>query len=173
MNKRESSDHKRRIQSAGLVLAVFDYSEALNEDDRLIIEAVKASGVPALAIVNKTDLNQKIDEQYIRNNFKQIVYTNSEDVTSLERVTDAVESLLQLHQVDLSDGMIANERQRLCALEAQAALKEALDTMLSGMTLDAVNVMIDQAIDALLQLTGEKATEKIVDQVFHHFCVGK
>lgn len=164
---------KKRIQSAGLVLAVFDYSEALNEDDRLIIEAVKASGVPALAIVNKTDLNQKIDEQYIRKNFKQIVYTNSADVTSLERVTDAVESLLQLHQVDLSDGMIANERQRLCALEAQAALKEALDTMLSGMTLDAVNVMIDQAIDALLQLTGEKATEKIVDQVFHHFCVGK
>jgi tRNA modification GTPase len=164
---------KKRIQSAGLVLAVFDYSEALNEDDRLIIEAVKASGVPALAIVNKTDLNQKIDEQYIKNNFKQIVYTNSEDVTSLERVTDAVESLLQLHQVDLSDGMIANERQRFCALEAQAALKEALDTMLSGMTLDAVNVMIDQAIDALLQLTGEKATEKIVDQVFHHFCVGK
>lgn len=164
---------KKRIQSAGLVLAVFDYSEALNEDDRLIIEAVKASGVPALAIVNKTDLNQKIDEQYIRNIFKQIVYTNSEDVTSLERVTDAVESLLQLHQVDLSDGMIANERQRLCALEAQTALKEALDTMLSGMTLDAVNVMIDQAIDALLQLTGEKATEKIVDQVFHHFCVGK
>ncbi len=107
-------------------LAVFDYSEALNEDDRLIIEAVKASGVPALAIVNKTDLNQKIDEQNIRNNFKQIVYTNSADVTSLERVTDAVESLLQLHQVDLSDGMIANERQRLCALEAQAALKEAL-----------------------------------------------
>ena len=84
-----------------------------------------------------------------------------------------MESLLQLHQVDLSDGMIANERQRLCALEAQTALKEALDTMLSGMTLDAVNVMIDQAIDALLQLTGEKATEKIVDQVFHHFCVGK
>ena len=41
------------------------------------------------------------------------------------------------------------------------------------MTLDAVNVMIDQAISSLLELTGEKATDKIVDQVFHNFCVGK
>lgn len=41
------------------------------------------------------------------------------------------------------------------------------------MTLDAVNVSIDDAIDALLALTGEKVSDAVVDEVFSRFCVGK
>jgi tRNA modification GTPase len=42
-----------------------------------------------------------------------------------------------------------------------------------GMTMDAVNVCIDNAIEALLSLTGEKAKESVVNEVFAQFCVGK
>ena len=41
------------------------------------------------------------------------------------------------------------------------------------MTLDAVNISIDDAIDALLELTGEKVSDAVVDEVFARFCVGK
>ena len=163
----------KRIRNAGFVLAVFDYSKELNEDDRKIIQEVITCNTPTLAVVNKTDLTQKIDLSYINENFKQIVYTDRKDPSSLQRLTDAIETVLEFHQIDLSSGMIANERQRSCALRAQQVLKEAVQAMEFGMTLDAVTVSIDQAIEALLELTGERVTEKVVDQVFHNFCVGK
>lgn len=42
-----------------------------------------------------------------------------------------------------------------------------------GITYDAINVMIDSAIDELLTLTGKKATEEVVNNIFANFCVGK
>ena len=69
--------------------------------------------------------------------------------------------------------MLANERQRLCCEKAFASLKEALDAIDFGLTLDAIGVCIDDAIASLLELTGQKASEAVVDEVFRQFCVGK
>ena len=52
-------------------------------------------------------------------------------------------------------------------------IDEAIAAIQGGVTLDAVNVCADCAIDALLELTGEKATAAVVDEVFSRFCVGK
>ncbi len=69
--------------------------------------------------------------------------------------------------------MLTNERQRSCCIRAVKWLDEALDALQNGVTLDAVNVCIDSAIEALLELTGKKASEAVVDDVFAQFCVGK
>jgi tRNA modification GTPase len=58
-------------------------------------------------------------------------------------------------------------------VNALASIEEAINALNLGVTLDAVNVCADCAIDALLQLTGEKATSAVVDEVFSRFCVGK
>ena len=52
-------------------------------------------------------------------------------------------------------------------------MKEAISTLESGYTLDAVDVAVESVISALLELTGEKVTDAVVDQVFARFCVGK
>ena len=52
-------------------------------------------------------------------------------------------------------------------------LFEALEALQAGQTLDAINVCIDSAIDSLLELTGERASDAVIDQVFARFCVGK
>ena len=69
--------------------------------------------------------------------------------------------------------MIANERQRTCLETAIEAIQEALEALTMGLAFDAVTVSLDAAADALLQLTGEKVTDKVVDTVFQRFCVGK
>jgi tRNA modification GTPase len=163
----------KRMQTAGLVLAVFDHSVSLEEEDYRIVEEMKRLDTPVVAIINKTDLEQKIDEEYIKENFKHIVYTTSEDETSLSRLSEEIEKLLQLSDIDTTSGLIANERQRDCAIRCRRSLAEAEETLACGMTLDAVTVLIDEALDALMELTGERVTEQVVDQVFHHFCVGK
>ena len=53
------------------------------------------------------------------------------------------------------------------------ALREAENALALGMTLDAVTVCVEDALNALYALTGETASEEVVDQVFETFCVGK
>ena len=53
------------------------------------------------------------------------------------------------------------------------ARSKALEALQAGQTLDAINVCIDSAIDSLLELTGERASDAVIDQVFARFCVGK
>ena len=42
-----------------------------------------------------------------------------------------------------------------------------------GIYLDIVKELLDSAIENLLKLTGEKVSDKIVDEIFKSFCVGK
>ena len=69
--------------------------------------------------------------------------------------------------------LLANERQFDCAHRAWVLLKEAISTLEGGYPLDAVDVSVDSVAGALLELTGERVTDAVVDQVFSRFCVGK
>ena len=53
------------------------------------------------------------------------------------------------------------------------SLEEALETLGWGQTLDAVSVCLEEALDALLELTGQRASGEIIQRVFESFCVGK
>ena len=69
--------------------------------------------------------------------------------------------------------MLINERQLGCCKEAYESLNEAIRGAESGITRDAINVNIDCAIEDLDSLTGERATESVVNEIFSRFCVGK
>ena len=78
-----------------------------------------------------------------------------------------------MEQLQSGEPILATERQRDCAARSLAAVEEALDALFGGMTLDAVTVSVDDAVSAILELTGERVTETVVDDVFARFCVGK
>lgn len=162
---------KKRIDTSMLVLAVFDSSSDISQEDKEIVESLKDK--LAIAIINKTDLDLKIDMGYIHSHFKNIVSISAKNATDVKTLENIITKELRLNEVDTSAGMIANERQRECAVRASKYVKESIGAVEFGMTLDAVTVSIEMAIDALLELTGDKITTEIVNQVFSHFCVGK
>ena len=160
-----------RIRSAQLILAVFDSSGELDDSDRALTEAL--AGTPCIAVVNKSDLPQKIDMEYIRNKYKHIVVLSAASGAGLSELETEVAEVLETAKVDPSEGILFTERQRDAARRALDCVEEAQSALESGMTFDAVTVSIEAAISVLLELTGERATETVVDSVFHHFCVGK
>ncbi|WP_312695450.1 tRNA uridine-5-carboxymethylaminomethyl(34) synthesis GTPase MnmE [Caproiciproducens sp.] len=160
-----------KVREAQLVLAVFDSSRQLNGEDRELISAVQGS--PAIAVVNKSDLPAEIDMQYIHKYFQHIVYISALSGEGLQELKDAVAEVLRTAELNPADGILFTERQRDAARQAGDCVREALLAVESGITLDAVTVSIEGAISALLELTGERATEAVVDSVFSHFCVGK
>lgn len=163
----------KRISTAGLVLAVFDYSLPLSEEDEQILSAIETEQVPAIAVINKTDLSGRLEESKIADKIKHIVYISANNTKSLSVLSEKVQEVLHLLHFDTTGGILANERQRACAMEAKRCLQESMETLQMGFTLDAVTVSIESAIEALSELTGERVTESVVNQVFHNFCVGK
>ena len=158
-----------RIDTSSLVLAVFDSSREL--DDKMLIDACK--GKKAVAVINKTDLSPAIDTEEIENNFESSVYISAKNNTGLKELENAVKNILGVEEFDSSAPLIANQRQKLCIQKAYENISEALSAAELGLTYDAVNVMIDSAVDELLALTGKKATEEVVNNIFSRFCVGK
>ena len=67
---------------------------------------------------------------------------------------------------------LSGQRQLSAATRARDAVSGALDAA-QGLGLDAVSVCVDDALDALCELTGENASEAVINEVFERFCVGK
>ena len=162
---------KDRVKTAELVFAVFDSSRELSQEDKMLMEELQ--GVPAVAIVNKSDLQTVADLNYIKEKFSHVVFISAISGDGLKQLEESVADVLQTAKLNPSDGILSTERQRDAAQQAKDSLEEALYALESGMTLDAVTVSIEGAISALLELTGERATEAVVDSVFAQFCVGK
>ncbi len=159
-----------RIDRAELVLAVFDGSQPLSEEDREVIE--RCRGKKAVALINKCDLPQQLDPAGL-NGFFAVIPICAKNAAGIQALSDAVTAALGTDCVDTSAAMLANERQRAGCELALSCVQEAIDALQSGMTLDAVNVSADAAVDALLTLTGERAGEAVINEIFSKFCVGK
>ena len=160
-----------RLESAQLILAVFDSSSPLSGDDRALIGRLK--GLPAIAVCNKSDLPPRLEVEELRLDFSEVVEISARENQGLEALSEAVARLLSLTDAEASSAVLANMRQFDCASRASRLLAEAQQALADGYTLDAVGVAIESVVSALLELTGERVTESVVDQVFSHFCVGK
>lgn len=162
---------REKLERATLILAVFDSSRPLDSEDKKILEYCRDKA--CIAIINKSDLEEKLDEKAVRDAVERVVKISAESGDGYDELKVQVESLLGTDKLDTSAAMLTTERQRASALEASRCLEEALSALQSGLTLDAVNVSADCAVQALLELTGEKASDAVVDEVFSTFCVGK
>lgn len=162
---------RQRIERATLILAVFDSSEELTQEDIEICKLCRNK--TAVAVINKTDLEAKLDSEIINNYFKNVVYISAKNNTDTEKLEKTVEKILGTENYDTGTAMLINERQLGCCKEAYESLNEAIRGAESGITRDAINVNIDCAIEALDSLTGERATESVVNEIFSRFCVGK
>ncbi len=164
---------RKKLENAMLVMEVFDTSRPLDNEDIELLEYVKYLGKRTIIILNKSDLENKIDRDFFNSYSDNIVEISAKNDEGREDIQSAAENLFSFGNYDADSTIFANERQKSCAEKADKYLKMALESLNMGETLDAVTVMIDYAANALLELTGEKATEAVVDEVFSKFCVGK
>ena len=162
---------KKRIDRAMLILAVFDSSDTLSDEDIELIELLKGSGKRVIVILNKTDLGSRIESEF--EGFESLISVSAKTEDCRELIREEVAKLFPVGQFDPDSTVFANERQKDCVRRAYEHIRTAEEALAAGETFDAVTVLISAAADELLELTGEKATEAVVDEVFSRFCVGK
>lgn len=162
---------RQKLDRASLVLAVFDSSTEIDDEDMEIIKM--CNGKNAVAIINKTDLNTNFNAEKINKSFESVVYLSAKDRNGIQELEKAIEKTLGTADFDTSAATLMNERQLACCKAALQSIDEAIYALEIGMTRDALNVNIDVAVESLDTLTGEKATESVVNEIFSQFCVGK
>lgn len=161
----------KALDTAQLVLAVFDSSQEISDYDLSLIE--KCRGKKVIAVINKVDLDGVLDTNLIEKSFADTIYISAKNNQGLDELSAALQNLMGVSEFDSTAPLLANARQRQNCQNAYDNICEAIDGAEMGITFDAIQVMIDAAADELLSLTGKKATTEVVNNIFSKFCVGK
>lgn len=168
---------KREIESAELILAVFDGSaDRLAEEDLALLELLSSPQAPVIGVVNKSDLGVRLPEEDLAridavSERRVVMSAASGDGAELER---AVGELFRSGELDLSrDAVIWDVRQRQALEHARSALETAVRALSEGDPIDCVCTLAEEALAALDETDGRTVDEAIVNEIFKRFCVGK
>ncbi|MBR7133680.1 MAG: tRNA uridine-5-carboxymethylaminomethyl(34) synthesis GTPase MnmE [Clostridia bacterium] len=160
---------KQRLDSCQLVLAVFDCSRPFDGEDTALLDSVRDKNT--VAVINKTDLGSLPDLSL----FDGIptVFISAKKGDGCRELCDAIAKAVNIGNLSADSAVLLGERQRDCAVHALEGVTSALEALQSGCTIDAVGVCVDDALAALLELTGRRVTTEVTDEIFRRFCVGK
>lgn len=160
---------RQRMRSAALRLCLFDGSRPLSAEDRALAEQ---AGREAVAVIGKADLPQRLDPRELQPWFAHVVRLSAATGEGLEQLERAVAEVCGVAGLTGEEAVLSTERQRDGVVRARESVREAREALAAGLP-DAAAVSVDAAVDALAVLTGERATEAVVNEVFSRFCVGK
>ena len=152
-----------------LALFVCDSSRPLNDEDRRAMDA--ALNAPhAIALLNKSDLDRRVEPSDLP--FDYVVPTCAQTGMGLGGLADALDMIFP-DGTPCDGSLLTNTRQMDALIRAGEAIDCVLSSMDAGMTPDAVLVDVEQAMQALGEVTGKTVREDITNRIFERFCVGK
>ena len=161
-------------KNADLLIAIFDTSRELSEEDREILDLIK--GKTAIIILNKTDLKPVISSNLdeFRNSEATVIKISAMTGDGVEELKEKITELFNLNKIDTDNGvMITNVRHKNLINKAIEAIHEAQKTMKDQMPIDIVAINIKNILENLNIITGEEVSEEIIDEIFSRFCLGK
>lgn len=188
---RETQDAVERIgidraraamDEAELILALFDLTRPLTDDERVLLDALKAraaDGTVVVALLNKADATVDTGvadgvASEVGKALENVLTVSAQSGQGLDALTGLVDARFVDGALDLrSDAIVANARQHAALTRAADALERSLEVLAGELPIDVCCVDLTEAMCALSELDGREVNEDIVDEIFKHFCVGK
>lgn len=162
------------IEEADLVLAIFDNTRELDEEDIEILNKIKEK--KAIILINKTD----IKKQYLQNNSeiiktkKDIINISAQTGEGIEELYSKIENMFDLCEIDSENGIIiTNMRHKNQIILAKKSIEEAIESVNNKYPIDMVAIPMKQCLEELGKITGENVSEDIINEIFSKFCLGK
>ena len=180
---RETKDEVEKIgiaksretaNAADLIIAIFDASKEIDEEDLEVIDFIKNK--KAIIILNKMDLKAKIDEN--NENLKKlsgnIIKMSALKNIGIDKLYEKITEMFNLNEINLdNENVITNVRQKNLITKAIENVKKAKKTIEQKMPIDIVAIFIKDILEDLGKITGEVVTEDIIEEIFANFCLGK
>ena len=158
---------------ADLLLAVFDSSRPLDENDTEILSFI--SGRKALVLLNKSDLETVVDEREIRKyTDAPIVIISAKMNEGRELIEEQIRDMFFHGRLHVNEEiMLTNVRHKEACEETLTSLRLVRDSISEGMPEDFYSVDLMDAYAALGRIIGEQVEDDLVDMIFAKFCMGK
>lgn len=160
-------------KEADLVILIIDASKTLSDEDIEILGFVDPK--KTIIILNKMDLEQKVDasEKEI-SKFQNIIKISALKKEGIEDLYEKIGNMFNLNQINVdSDIMITNQRHKCQIEKAIKNLNSALESLEKNMPIDIVAISLKDVLSDLGEITGEEASEEIINEIFSRFCLGK
>lgn len=160
---------KKALAEADVRALVLDSASPLTEEDK----AALFSLAPQMIVLSKGDLAQRLTAADVRAAFGDVpmVTVCATRGEGMEALRDALTAFVPADGAESS--ALSQARHVEAAGRARAALCDAVTAIEDGMPLDVAAVDLSAALDALGEITGETMSERVIDEVFAKFCVGK
>ena len=177
-------------EGADVIMLVFDGSEALTEQDRSVCTEVQAMGFgppndinvsysrerPVIIVVNKDDASQAIDMDELQRLWptSTVVHTSTRTGSGLPALEDTLAELVLAGKTVSSESVLVTSTRHQEALQRAAEhLRASQRSLEQDLPLDFVSIDLRAAYEALGEVTGEAASDDLLDTIFHEFCIGK
>ena len=156
------------IDSADLVLFVLDFSEKLSAEDRLIINKLK--GKNYITIINKCDLDKKIDDELLENK----IYVSALKNINIDEIRKMIKELFDLEKIETADLSYLTSARSISILKKVKSLtSDVKKAIADGITLDMIDIDLKNIWNLLGEVIGENYDDELIDELFSKFCVGK
>ena len=160
---------RKAVEDADLVLFVCDGSQELTREDQDIIEFC-CERENAVALINKSDLGSKVQPGDLP--FMNVICICARTGEGLDQLSDVVEMLFD-GSAPCDGSILTNARQFDACRRAYEAMLRSLQGLMLGLTPDAVLTDVEEAMEAMGEVTGATIREDITNRIFERFCVGK
>ena len=165
---------KAIAEEADLIIAIFDSTKALTEEDLQILDLIK--GKKSIIILNKTDLTPVLSEKDIA--FKgisnKILKISALNGNGLEELYSTIVDLFRLNEINLDNEIIiTNLRHKKLISKALTNVKKSKEALEENMPVDIVAIFIKDILEDLGNITGDVVTDDIINEIFSKFCLGK
>ncbi len=161
------------IETADLVIALFDASRELDQEDKQILELLRNR--KSIIVLNKSDLEKKWEKEELElpdtTPILQLSVLKGEGIQDLE---DKILSLFYEGEVvQKSDVLVTNVRHRDLIGKAIESMERVLNDYAMGIPIDCLEVDVKSTWEILGEITGETIEDDVLDKIFKEFCVGK
>lgn len=165
---------REEMKRAGLILAVFDSSRPLDEEDLTLAREIFETGVPAIALLNKSDRESREDMSCLEELFKHTISVSASEGDGFDRLGEMIDALFIDGTIDVrQDAVVTGARQYAALMSAAESLELALADLRAGTPLDLSCIGLENALTSLGEVDGRELGEEIVAEIFSRFCVGK
>ena len=164
---------KKLANSADLIIAIFDITKNLDEDDQELLEIKDKK---CIILLNKIDiLPENIDlENKLKSINKNILKISAMEDIGIQSLYDKIIELYSFNTESLSnDVLISNERHKNLIQKAKMEINEAINATENDMYIDIISIYITNAMNYLAEITGNNVTDDVIDEIFKKFCLGK
>ena len=165
---------KEIANNADLIIAIFDISKELTEEDLEILEIIKNK--KSIILLNKADLNNylKVNDKRFTQITKNIIKISALNYKGIEVLNETISKMFSLNEINLdNDIIITNLRHKNLITQALNKLKETRETINNNMPIDIIAIFLKDILESLGQITGEVVTDDIINEIFSKFCLGK